>query len=485
MKKSQVFNKMYFIFLKTLRFSYWRFMNLKSAFIKIPSSEENSHIVDLIKDYNKIRPFGPKRNICYAPMNNILFSKEGKILTCSYNQKYTLGTYPKENIKNILEGEHREQLIEKHKINDLHCGCEYCLNFIESKKYLGLKPLTFDKYSKGFKISQPKVLEFDLSSRCNLNCIMCNEIDRGTGQLNDPYDDNFIEELIPYLKHIKEAKFYGGEPFMIPQYFKIWQKIVSINPKAKIFVITNGTLLSEQSKQLLEKGRFEIGVSIDSLDPLIFGQIRVGASFSKVIENIHWYVDYCKRKRTNLSLSMTIFRMNWKEIPAMIDYCNELKCSIFFSYLYNPEHFSLWTLPSIEIDEIINYLSGFDFPKLTANEIYNHKCYQDIIEHLKYWKKKNLTIVEEVDKDYLSEWMLRLAEHFRQNDRKDLIDPEVEVLAIKNKLELMITESGYTGDVQKIYKEINKMDIESFLMIYNNTPAGKLKLDLNSWLINM
>lgn len=461
----------------------WRYYALKAGLIRIPHLKGDLTVVKKIKEYNKVRPNGPKRNICYVPMNNILFSKGGKILACSYNQSYVLGYYPEEKISEILTGERRKKLIDFHSKNDLSCGCEYCLRFIESKKYSGIKPLTFDKYSHGYRLDKPRVLEFDISSRCNLNCITCNETGRGIDPVDSPYDDSFIEEITPYLKDIKEAKFYGGEPFMIPQYYKIWRRIVDVNSHAKIFVITNGTILNDEIREILNKGRFEIGVSVDSTEQQVFEKIRTGASYNKVVENISWYSDYCRRKNTSLSLSMTICRMNWRNIPDMIEFCNEHHAIIYVSYLYNPRHLSLWTLSEQEMQEIITYLTTFDFPKITFRERYNYHGYIEIIEHLKYWKEKNKDVKnEQAVVDYKLSWRNKLREYYCKNSAKGESGADALVQHTEHKLESLIAEAGYKEHLHEIYKEINNISIENLLWMLDSMTPQKVRAELDSWL---
>lgn len=441
------------------------FYKLKLAITPVVYPQNDKALADRLPEYNMQRPYGAKKLICYVPKNNVVFFRNGRVLPCSYNQTYCLGNYPADSVKEILEGEKRITLIALHNKSDLSQGCRYCRDFIASGRYNGLKSMTFDRYSFRHKKDMPAVMEFDISSRCNLNCIMCNEKERSAEPVNSPYDDKFIEEITPSLKHIKEAKFYGGEPFMIKQYYKIWDVITTLNPQAKIFVITNGTILNDEIKALLKKGRFEIGVSVDSLNKENFEKIRHGAKFETVMENLKWFNQYCKSKNTCLSVSMTIFRENWQDIPDLLRFCNQNQCSVFFSYLYKPEGLSLWTLPADEIKTIYNYLKGYGFSKTNTIEIYNSKCYGEIIDHLNFWANPpNPQII----------WEGRLAEYIQIN--KCISKTEAEALSkeISGKLQDMVIESGYKRYLPGIFKELQNIDMSDFLLFYYNQPKEML-----------
>jgi MoaA/NifB/PqqE/SkfB family radical SAM enzyme len=82
-------------------------------------------------------------------------------------------------------------------------------------------------------INYPRVMEFELSNECNLECVMCNGYFSSSIRKNreklpasvSPYNDQFVDELDQFIPHLTDAKFLGGEPFMIDIYLKIWERI--------------------------------------------------------------------------------------------------------------------------------------------------------------------------------------------------------------------------------------------------------------------
>jgi MoaA/NifB/PqqE/SkfB family radical SAM enzyme len=134
--------------------------------------------------------------------------------------------------------------------------------------------------------------------------------------LPTPYDDAFVEQLKEFIPHLKEAKFFGGEPFLIHSYFQIWDVMMELNPAISIFVITNGTVLTEKVKELLHKGNFEMAVSIDSIRKERYEYIRKNANYESVMQNLDYFNDYIKSKGKTMSLSFTTQRENWGRIAG-------------------------------------------------------------------------------------------------------------------------------------------------------------------------
>ena len=193
----------------------------------------------LLAAYNKHRPGGAKDLICYVPFSSLTFSWLGKVYACTYNRNILVGEYPKDSIHEIWFGERLKKLQGYIEHNDLNYGCQHCKYFVEKEKFTGLKPQSFDKYSDYKKHNYPRVMEFETSSECNLECIMCNGNTSSAIRQNrdklppvaNPYDDNFAEQLREFIPHLEEAKFFGGEPFLIRSYFQIWELMKHIKLK--------------------------------------------------------------------------------------------------------------------------------------------------------------------------------------------------------------------------------------------------------------
>ena len=381
---------------------------LNRLFSNSPTVKEDegfTHIdKETYKKYNKNRPEGPQSLFCYVPFNNISFSFEGRVLACAYNQKVEVGKYPDQSVRdmwfNSVEGNKLRDHLEH---NDLSYGCKHCKYFFDNEKFSGLKPLVFDKYSNYTKNHYPKVLEFELSNQCNYECVMCNgKVSSSIRENRDklppiisPYGDKFVEELEEFIPHLKEAKFYGGEPFLIPIYYKIWDRMLELNPGIKIFVITNGSALNNRIKNMLEKGNFDIAVSMDSLDPETLEGTRINARKEIMLKHIDWFNDYCKRNKKNLVISFTLMRHNWKDFKDMLEFCNSIGATLYVSYLKTPPQFALWNLPSEHLARIYEEVKDIDFPSGNHVESQNRQVYKDFQTYMVHAIETNKTRPQE------------------------------------------------------------------------------------------
>ncbi|MBK8698395.1 MAG: radical SAM protein [Saprospiraceae bacterium] len=142
-----------------------------------------------------------------------------------------------------------------------------------------------------------------MSNTCNLEDIMCSgQVSSSIRTHRDhlpplpmPYDDAFVTQLREFIPHLHEAKFYGGEPFLIPIYYQIWEAIAELKPELFMFVITNGTVLNSRVKDLLQKGRFELAVSIDALDKTKLESIRKNVHLETLLEHIDYFSTYSRQ----------------------------------------------------------------------------------------------------------------------------------------------------------------------------------------------
>jgi radical SAM protein with 4Fe4S-binding SPASM domain len=377
------------------------FKNLFEKFFNndtVPDVEGFEHIDRRkFKAYNQFRPDGAKKNFCYVPFNSLTFSFKGKVFSCTYNRDIVLGNYPENTIDEIWNGEEANRLREYMRHNDLSYGCQHCKYFFDKEKFSNLKPLVFDKYSDIKNVHFPRVLEFEMSNVCNYECQMCSgEVSSMIRKNRDhlppiemPYDQEFVRQLEKYIPHVKEAKFFGGEPFLIDIYHDIWDKMLEINPSIEFFLITNGSVWNNRVRNLLEKGHFEIAISIDSLQKEKLEKIRKHAKFETLITNIHNFNKYAQKHGRAISLSFTLQKENWDEFPDMIKFCNEIGAFIFVSYLEWPENFSIADLSYEDLVKIRKYMDQFEFSGISGYKKHNAKCYEDFKTYLDNFLEKN------------------------------------------------------------------------------------------------
>jgi MoaA/NifB/PqqE/SkfB family radical SAM enzyme len=347
---------------------------------------------EIKKEYDTHRPLGKQKLLCYAPFKNMYFGISGNIRACCRNESYIFGTYPQQMIKEIWNDNRLNIFRNKIIKNDLSCGCDECYEHLTGRNFSAVVARMFDNQKMNRKY--PSVMEFELDNTCNLECKICagrlsSSIRKNREKLppiKSAYDSDFVAQLKEFIPHLEEARFYGGEPFLIRIYYEVWDLIIKINPRVKIYVQTNGTILNDRIKQLLEAGRFIINVSLDAMDKEVFEKLRVNAKFDSVMENLMYLYHYTLRKGTFFCVTPTLMRENWQELPELIRFCNRLNIPLFYNTLYRPEHLALYAMNATELEKIGNQLKTYSFEQKTGIQKQNAYYYSDFINLIMRWK---------------------------------------------------------------------------------------------------
>jgi MoaA/NifB/PqqE/SkfB family radical SAM enzyme len=318
-------------------------------------------------NYNKSRTLGPDPVICHAPSRSLYFDIHGNATSCCFNRSYILGKYPENSVGDIINGEKRIFLQKELGRQNFLYGCQHCLKLVEEGNYEGVEARLYDGLkNQGFT---PSEITFELDNNCNLECVMCHEgfsssiaKSKGTEKIIPPYDDKFIEQLKPWIKNLKVAKFLGGEPFLIKIYYRIWDLIIKENKTCKIHLQTNGMILNDKIREYLHKGNFYIGVSIDSLQKEKLENIRKKSDFDIVKKNLDEFINISRKRKTHLNISVCPMQQNRYEIPEIVKFCNEKKVFIYLNHVYT-EGFTLSELNEEELLELLNYYKSIKFDK--------------------------------------------------------------------------------------------------------------------------
>lgn len=356
---------------------------------------------EVVAEYNQTRTAIHDKLLCHAPFKSMYFGHHGRVHSCCYNRNHILGYYPHSTIHDIWFGEQANRLRNYISNNDLRLGCHGCKEQLIAGNFDAVKARQYDE-RKLNESKMPSVMEFELSNTCNLECEMC------TGEfsslirtkreklppLDNPYDSNFVDQLEAFIPYLEEVKFYGGEPFLIEIYYRIWDKIMTINPGARISVQTNGTTLNSRIKNLLDNTNFHISVSIDSLQKETYELIRKNAVLERTLENIKWFRDYCSRKNTFFGISVCAMQQNWIELPHFVAYCNSLNVPVYFHTVVTPEKCSIRYFPSVQLKNILDHLSSVSLPYATAIEKKNKLHYEGLIRQFEKWHTDSLKNIE-------------------------------------------------------------------------------------------
>lgn len=373
---------------------------------------------ETINAYNLSRNCLNNRILCHAPYTNLNFEQTGKVRACCYNYTNVLGTWPQQTIKQIWQGAQLQQLKGYIAKGNFGGGCIECGRMITAGNHQGVRARHYDEYAdtwlntklanvanvlKG-TITYPRVMEFELSNTCNLECVMCNGNFSSSIRKNrekrppvvSPYNDRFVDELDEFIPHLTDAKFLGGEPFMIDIYLQIWERILKLNPGVRIHITTNGTFLNNRIKDLLEGLNAGIILSIDSINKETYDKIRINGNFDKVMENLAYFSDYAIRKKSFISIAACPIVYNWHEMPQMLDFCIEKKIALYFNAVFTPTELSLRSQSAEYLSKVIQYLQQHSLPDVTAMHHLDERrlsvnAYADFIKQLQGWLNEKQT----------------------------------------------------------------------------------------------
>jgi MoaA/NifB/PqqE/SkfB family radical SAM enzyme len=362
-----------------------------------------------VQAYNRTRQTADDSLLCHFPWTTINFDQSGKATACCYNRTHVLGVYPQDSIEEMWFGAAAEELrghLERH---DLSHGCTLCLEQLQSGNFQGTHARGADRFAVAGQREtwlryradgarrpelMPKVLEFEIKNTCNLECIMCNghfsSLIRKNREhlppLQSPYDGAFVEQIVPFLSHLEEARFLGGEPFLIPLYYDIWERILEHHPELCVSITTNATVLAPRVRRIVERLHCHIVTSIDSIERETYEAIRTNASYEEVQENLDWLHQQVRRKGTSMTFAVCPMTVNWKELPGLVAYCSDRDIRVFFNTVLYPYHLSLRSLRAAELDRVIEHLTYSRPDAVTEIERDNRSAVVDLIRQLRAWR---------------------------------------------------------------------------------------------------
>src|ERR1043165_2813757 len=308
---------------------------------------------DPYSGYNASRNAGNNSLLCQAPFNNMYFNVHGQAAPCWLTLDSSENIAEK-TIKEIWTGERFTRIRRAIRERKLSTYCSTCEKNIQTGNYVSVLAKLYDL---NYPLTDfPVEMEFELSNICNLECVMCKgelsssirEKREHLPKLSSPYTQSFVEQLKDFLPYLKEAKFLGGEPFLIPLYYDIWDSIIKINPEIKITVTTNGTVWNKRVIEILQALHCNIIISIDSFNSETYKRIRIGGNLEKVLENFEQFRSYCKSRNTYMGISINPLRKNWHELKSYVEFCNEKDVPLWFNTIVYPYTEALWTLRSEE-----------------------------------------------------------------------------------------------------------------------------------------
>ena len=173
----------------------------------------------------------------------------------------------------------------------------------------------------------PFFAQMEVTNRCNLNCVMCPRAKLMKGHTTTNLSPTNFQFFLKQFPLVHRVDLQGlGEPLLNPDLEEMIQWCTNHNIETSF--VTNGLLLdSGRIKSLLNAGLSRITVSLDSMDPDIYANIRSGANVGKVTTNIENLIAFRKQNnhsKPHIGLMAIAMKDTVKGIPALIQAAAEL-----------------------------------------------------------------------------------------------------------------------------------------------------------------
>jgi MoaA/NifB/PqqE/SkfB family radical SAM enzyme len=276
---------------------------------------------------------------CFAAFNHMRISRQGYMAPCCFAGKHKIHTI---QLWNKEKGLHdywfnglNIQYQNKFLNSKFHEGCIVCTERIEQNIIPPLNEYDWnidDRMQGVMSVSYPKIIDFEISNLCNMECPMCygdlsskhaanrdKDINFGPNIFdNDENLDHLIEELKEFIPHLEEIRFVGGEPLAHKGMFKIAKVVCDIKPELKLQICTNGSVYNKKVEKLCKENNVKFSLSIDTVIPKEYNQIRIGGKFESTYSNVDKITNLVGKD--NITINTVLMSVNTENIIKFFEY---------------------------------------------------------------------------------------------------------------------------------------------------------------------
>lgn len=317
------------------------------------------------------------RSACYAPHSALYLRPDGLVHACCVTG-FALGSVTgpdRQSLSEIWQGALLQAQRRELEAGSHELGCQEC-GVIE---WAGGRRATvayhFDRFAEGAPHRYPKLLDLALSSRCNLQCVMCNgglssaiRVKReGLPPLPEAYDDRFFDELEEFLPHVERFQFKGGEPFLARENRRIWDFLIARGLSPEVTITTNGTVYNDNVEHYVRELRMHPNISVDGMDPHTLESIRVGVDAEVLWRNIDRFQMLAEEAGNGMTLSFCVVQSNWRDVAPFLAEVDRRGVNGNVIFVNQPHQFDLLRLPVSELSQVLTEMKAAE-PDLVADE---------------------------------------------------------------------------------------------------------------------
>lgn len=163
-------------------------------------------------------------------------------------------------------------------------------------------------------MKNPYLIDWAITNKCNLNCLHCR------GMAAQELDGKTLLNLAEQIPSLNPGWVIieGGEPLLRKELFRILE--IFHKNKIRVYLITNGMLLTEDIAQRFSDLDVNLMISIDGADKQSYEEIRRGASFEKLKESVAIAQQY----KILHSCPVTLGKHNYKQAGKILQFAKEI-----------------------------------------------------------------------------------------------------------------------------------------------------------------
>ncbi|XRP96542.1 radical SAM protein [Methanocaldococcus sp. 16A] len=182
-----------------------------------------------------------------------------------------------------------------------------------------------------FVSGAPFLVVWDVTYRCNLRCKHCYA--NAGKPLEDELNTEEAKKVVDILGNagVVALAFSGGEPLMRKELFELIDKAKDYD--MQVSIATNGTLLTKENvKKLKDHGVDFIQISLDGTKETHEKFRGIEGIYDRTVEGIRNVVE----ENICCAIATTATKLNYKDVPKVMDFAEELGVDYFMLYNYIP-----------------------------------------------------------------------------------------------------------------------------------------------------
>jgi heme b synthase len=210
--------------------------------------------------------------------------------------------------------------------------------------------------TKQKKIFEPKWLAWEITGKCNLNCIHCRSSstmgsDQGDFTLEEA--KSLIDEITSFAKPVVVLS--GGEPLLRGDVFDI--AAYGTEKGLRMALATNGSLIDDQMCQRIkESGIRIVSLSLDGSTPEIHDDFR---KQSGAFEATLQAAEYLKKHNIEFLINSSFTKRNQNDIPNVYRLAKKIGAVAWYMFMIVPmgrgEELMAELIPKEDYDEILKW----------------------------------------------------------------------------------------------------------------------------------